>query len=215
MGFLEPWEPTHVFAYRFMAFRHNRGKFLFPGRRQDRYSKSGTVPGVARRFVCSLPSAVVPSPIPSVPFSRYKQRWQSSLHNTWHPIALRQSFVLWCSFVLQWSSFKLRHALLVLWQALLARALMVFTSASMVLALRRSSLAIWRVSLTIQLASLQLPQPSLGISSCTQLLHETRCGQYFVVGVSTSYLYKPEINNTNRVCYYSVTGEKYGGISPS
>ena len=156
--------------------------------------------------VCSLPSAVVPSPMPSMSSSHYKQCWWSSMHDTQHPIVLQLSSVLWCSFVFWWSLFKLRWSFVMLWLVLVRASTVLALTSTASPAIQRASLVIWRVSLAIRSASLALPQSSLNISSCA--LHETRYGQFVVVGVSPSHLYKPESSNTNTVSYYSVTGEK-------
>ena len=50
------------------------------------------------------------------------------------------------------------------------------------------------------------------IDTCVRLLHKTRRGHYFVVGASSSILYKPEIHNVVR--YYSGSGEKKRGAVP-
>ena len=102
------------------------------------------------------------------PASFLKQRWWSSLHNTWHPITLCRSLVLWtlfvlqCSFVLRQFLLALRRSLLVLWRS----SLVPWRSS---LVLWRSSLVIWRSSFAFQWASLTLPRSSLGI-----LFHVTR-----------------------------------------
>ena len=105
------------------------------------------------------------SPVLSVSSSRYKQSWRSSLHDTWHPIMLRQSlvlqtlfvlrrsFVLRCSFVLRRFSFTLQRSSLVL-QQVLARALMVIAHASTVLARNSTVLACDSTALTHDLTGL-------------------------------------------------------------
>ena len=143
-------------------------------------------------LVCSLPSTVITSPVPSVSSSCYKQRWRSSLHDTRHPIVLRRSFVL------QRFSFMLRRSSLVL-QQVLADALIVLACALMVLA--RNSMGLTR-------NSMGLTHNSTGFTRCF-MSHVTRDKVWSipVVGVSILYLYKPKINKTNTVRYCSVTGK--------
>ena len=123
------------------------------------------------------------SPVPSVSSSRYKQRWQSSLHDTQHPIMLRWSLVLRTSFVLRRSS-----------------ALMVS------FLLRRSSrdlTGLTRDSTSLNCASTVLARRFIS--------HVTRSKVWSMLCSEFVYLvvYKTETNITNTVRYYSsITGEK-------